>query len=135
LRARFADRHSWAYTGYEPRERVVWENNRLAMDELIELGVELRRTPQDILDESLEAWHQILEEEYEVNPAFRRIANSQLEWAAKAVVSKRILEPDYEPLADIYWGPGGFVEGADFLEFEYQTPPYYQTFTDPVPED
>jgi TRAP-type mannitol/chloroaromatic compound transport system substrate-binding protein len=118
------------------REHHMWweqhqqKNRRIAMDQLNELGVELRRTPQDILDQSLEAWHRILEEEYEVNEAFRRIADSQLEWASHVVVSKRILEPDYKELADVYWAPGGFVETADFLGLDYTAPPYYRAFTE-----
>jgi TRAP-type mannitol/chloroaromatic compound transport system substrate-binding protein len=118
------------------REHPMWweqhqqMNRRPAMDELVERGVEFRRTPQDILDQSLEVWHRILEKEYEANEAFRRLADSQAEWASKVVVAKRILEPDYKELADVYWAPGGFSETADFLGLEYKTPPYYHTFTE-----
>jgi TRAP-type mannitol/chloroaromatic compound transport system substrate-binding protein len=123
------------------REHHMWweqhqqMNRRLAMDQMVDLGVEFRRTPQDILDESLDAWHQIMQEEYETNEAFRRIANSQMEWASHVVVSKRILEPDYKALADVYWAPGGFVETSDFLEFEYEAPPYYHAFAEEEPTD
>jgi TRAP-type mannitol/chloroaromatic compound transport system substrate-binding protein len=108
-------------------------NRRFAMDELVERGVEFRRTPQDILDRSLEVWHQILEQEYGANEAFRRIADSQAEWASQVVVAKRILEPDYKELADVYWAPGGFVATSDVLGLEYEVPPYYHTFTGTAP--
>jgi TRAP-type mannitol/chloroaromatic compound transport system substrate-binding protein len=98
------------------------------MDMLQEAGVEFRRTPDDILDESLEVWHRILQNEYETNEAFRRIANSQLEYASHVVVAKRILEPNRYALADVYWAPGGFVEGADWLDFTWEAPAYYELF-------
>jgi len=104
-------------------------NDKRSMDELQELGVQFHRTPDDILEESLTVWHRIFQEEYETNPAFRRIANSQLAWASQVVPARRILEPGYYDIADVYWGPGGFLEGADFLEdFEWQVPDYYATF-------
>jgi TRAP-type mannitol/chloroaromatic compound transport system substrate-binding protein len=118
------------------REHHMWweqykqRNRRLAMDELIERGVEFRRTPQDILDRSLEIWHEILEEEYKANEAFRRIVDSQVAWGSHVVVAKRILEPDFKELADVYWAPGGFIEQSDFLALDYQVPPYYHAFSE-----
>jgi TRAP-type mannitol/chloroaromatic compound transport system substrate-binding protein len=113
-------------------ENIKYREHSRAMAELVEKGVEFRRTPDDILEESIVAWHAILEREYTTNEAFRRIANSQLEWASHVVVTKRILEPDWKALADIYWRPGGFVETSDFLEFEYEAPPYYYVFSQPA---
>jgi TRAP-type mannitol/chloroaromatic compound transport system substrate-binding protein len=100
------------------------------MDLLAEAGVEFRRTPDDILEESLEQWHRILQTEYEENEAFRRIVNSQLEYASHVVPAKRILEPDRIALADRYWAPGGFIEGADWLDFEWEAPSWYEAFAD-----
>jgi TRAP-type mannitol/chloroaromatic compound transport system substrate-binding protein len=123
------------------REHHMWweqfhqASRRPAMNDLVERGVEFRRTPQDILDRSLDYWHEILRAEFEANEAFRRIASSQLEWAAQVVPAKRILEPDYNELADVYWAPGGFVETADFLGFEYKAPEYYGTFTRDAADD
>jgi len=118
------------------REHHLWweqhkqRNQKLAMDELAGEGVAFRRTPEDILEESLEAWHRIFEEEYQTNEAFRRIANSQLEWASQTVVGKRIIEPDYKAIADLYWGPGGFLEQAEYLDFKWQSPDYYEAFAE-----
>jgi TRAP-type mannitol/chloroaromatic compound transport system substrate-binding protein len=118
------------------REHHLWweqhkqYNQRVAMDQMAELGVEFHRTPDDILEESLEAWHQIFEEEYEANEAFRRIVNSQLEWASHTVVAKRIIEPDYKAITDIYWAPGGFLDEADYVEFEWEAPEYYERFAE-----
>lgn len=110
-------------------EQHQQRNDKRSMDELQQQGVQFHRTPDDILEESLQVWHRIFQEEYESNDAFRRIANSQLAWAAQVVPARRILEPSYYALADIYWGPGGFLESADFLDdFEWQVPDYYHTF-------
>jgi TRAP-type mannitol/chloroaromatic compound transport system substrate-binding protein len=103
-------------------------NDRLTVDRLVEEGVQFRRTPDDVLERSLEIWHQILEQEYTTNEAFKRLVDSQLAWASNVVLGKRILEPDFKALADIYWGPDGFVAQADFLDFEYEVPDYYDVF-------
>jgi TRAP-type mannitol/chloroaromatic compound transport system substrate-binding protein len=103
--------------------------NRGAMERLTEAGVEFRRTPDDILTESLNVWHDILEVEYNENPAFKAIADSQLEYAERNVVARRILEPNWKSIADIYWGPGGLVESGMF-EIEYTAPDYFELFQD-----
>lgn len=110
-----------------------WENhkyseNRSAMERLQEKGVEFQRTPDDILEESLDAWHEIMEAEYNGNPAFKRIADSQLEWASRNVVARRILEPDWKAIADVYWAPGGIVDTGGVLELDYTAPEYYDRF-------
>lgn len=110
-----------------------WENhkphqNRLAMQRLAEEGVQFRRTPNDILEESLDAWHGIMAEEYANNPAFKDIADSQLEWASHNVVARRMLEPDWKAIADRYWAPGGLVESGEIVDFEYTAPSDYSTF-------
>jgi TRAP-type mannitol/chloroaromatic compound transport system substrate-binding protein len=116
------------------REHHIWweqhkqYSQKEAMDEMVDLGVIFGRTPDDILELSLEAWHEILEQEYTTNEAFKRITDSQLEWAAKTVVAKRIIEPNYKEIADRYWGPGGLLETADFIDFDWEVPPYYETF-------
>lgn len=110
-----------------------WENhkpyqNRLAMQRLAEKGVEFRRTPDDILEQSLEAWHRIMAEEYANNPAFKKLADTQLEWASHNVVARRILEPDWKAIADVYWAPGGLVEQGEIFDFEYEAPADYDVF-------
>ena len=118
------------------REHHIWWNqhqNReraLAMRELADQGVEFRKTPDDILEESLEVWHEILLAEYEANEAFRRIAQSQIEWAQNNVVARTMFDPDYKALADVYWAPGGFIERhADELGIEWTAPEYFGVFT------
>lgn len=111
-------------------EQHQQRNDKIHMDLLEEEGVNFRRTPDDILEESLESWHRIFEEEYKNNEAFRRLANSQLEWASHVVTAKRILEVNYHELADRYWGPGGFIEQADYLDFEWEVPDYYGAFAE-----
>lgn len=101
--------------------------NRGAMQRLEAKGVEFRRTPEDILEKSLEAWHRIMTKEYAENPAFKTIADSQLAWASQNVVARRILEPDWKAIADIYWSPGGLIESGA-VDFEYTAPGYYDRF-------
>jgi TRAP-type mannitol/chloroaromatic compound transport system substrate-binding protein len=109
-------------------EQKQQRNDTLHMGRMQEAGVQFRRTPDDILEESLNVWHQILEVEYGRNPAFKRLVDSQLAWASQVVPAKRILEANYHALADRYWGPDGFLAGADFLDFEWQVPDYYHVF-------
>jgi TRAP-type mannitol/chloroaromatic compound transport system substrate-binding protein len=104
------------------------ENNRAAMERLAEQGVEFRRTPDDILEASLEAWHRILAAEYSSNPAFRTIADSQLAFAERNTVARRILQPDWAALVDAYWAPGGVIERGQVVEFDYSAPDYYSRF-------
>jgi TRAP-type mannitol/chloroaromatic compound transport system substrate-binding protein len=109
-------------------EQKQQREDRRHMDLMMEAGVEVRRTPDDILEGSLDAWHDILEAEYTTNPAFKRLVDSQLAYASQVVPAKRILEPNYHDLADVYWGPGGFISRAEFLDFEYEVPAFYEIF-------
>jgi TRAP-type mannitol/chloroaromatic compound transport system substrate-binding protein len=111
-------------------EQKQQRQDKIHMDRMQEAGVQFRRTPDDVLEESLEVWHRIMETEYTANPAFKRLVDSQLEWASHVVPAKRILEPNFQALADIYWGPGGFLETADFLDFTWEVPDYYATFAE-----
>jgi TRAP-type mannitol/chloroaromatic compound transport system substrate-binding protein len=103
-------------------------NNKRAMDELTAQGVEFRRTPDDIMEGALDAWHEIMMDEYVNNPVFKRLADAQLEWASQVVVARRILDTDYKELADRYWAPGAFVESEERLDFDYKAPAYYDAF-------
>jgi TRAP-type mannitol/chloroaromatic compound transport system substrate-binding protein len=109
-------------------EQKQQREDKRHMDLMQEAGVEFRRTPDDVLEGSLDVWHSILETEYGRNPAFKRLVDSQLAWASQVVPAKRILEVNYHELADLYWGPDGFVSTNDFLEFEWEVPDYYATF-------
>ncbi len=111
-------------------EQKQQRQDAIHMGRMAEAGVEFRRTPDDVLEGSLEVWHRLLEEDYTTNPAFKRLVDSQLEWASNVVLAKRILEPDFHALADIYWGPDGFIAQADFLDFEWSVPEYYATYAD-----
>lgn len=109
-------------------EQKQQREDKRHMDLMQEAGVEFRRTPDDVLEGSLEVWHSILETEYGQNPAFKRLVDSQLAWASHVVPAKRIVEVNYHELADLYWGPDGFLSTNDFLEFEWEVPDYYATF-------
>jgi TRAP-type mannitol/chloroaromatic compound transport system substrate-binding protein len=111
-------------------EQKQQREDKIHMDRMAEAGVQFRRTPDDVLERSLDVWHEIMEREYTSNPAFKRLVDSQLEWASQVVPAKRILEPNFRALADIYWGPDGFLQRADFLEFQWEVPEYYATFAE-----
>ena len=111
-------------------EQKQQRQDAIHMGRMAEAGVDFRRTPDDVLEQSLDVWHRILEEDYTTNPAFKRLVDSQLEWASHVVLAKRILVPDFHALADIYWGPDGFIAQADFLDFEWSVPDFYATYAE-----
>jgi TRAP-type mannitol/chloroaromatic compound transport system substrate-binding protein len=82
--------------------------------------------PNDIQEASLKAWHDIAEREYKQNPAFKRMLDSQIEWASRVVPARRTLSPDYNATADRYWGPGGFMEKSPF-EAKWKAPEWWRT--------
>jgi len=76
-------------------------------DALIEMqdkyGVQLRRTPPDVLEQFLKAWDRIAAREAEQNPFFRKVWESQKAYAAVVVPAKRFYFPPYADTANHYW--------------------------------
>jgi TRAP-type mannitol/chloroaromatic compound transport system substrate-binding protein len=66
-------------------------------------GVQILRTPPDILIAFLKAWDEIAAEESAKNPFFKRVLESQREYAAKVVPAKRFMNPPYSFAANYYW--------------------------------
>jgi TRAP-type mannitol/chloroaromatic compound transport system substrate-binding protein len=78
--------------------------NALAMKEAKEkYGVKLMRTPDDVLRNLLQAWEKIKEEESAKNPLFKKILESQKEYANLVVPARRLYYPTYGLMADYYW--------------------------------
>jgi TRAP-type mannitol/chloroaromatic compound transport system substrate-binding protein len=78
--------------------------NAKALAELQEKhGVEIRRTPEDILIKTLEAWDEIKQREAEQNPFFQEVLDSQREWAAQVVRAKQLVNPPPDLLHNYYW--------------------------------
>ena len=83
-----------------------WQKqNAEAIDELVtKHGVQIRRTPADILTATLKAWDELVKEESEKNPVFKKVIESQREYASKVVPAKRYMFPPYSFAANHYWG-------------------------------
>jgi len=84
---------------------VRWQKqNADAIEELVKKhGVQIRRTPPDILLASLKAWDEVARENSAKNPTFKKVYESQREYAAKVVPAKRYMFPPYSFAANYYW--------------------------------
>ncbi|HEX7220696.1 MAG TPA: TRAP transporter substrate-binding protein [Burkholderiales bacterium] len=82
-----------------------WQKqNADAMDEMVRKhGVQIRRTPADILVASLKAWDEVAKENSAKNATFKKVYESQREYAAKVVPAKRYMHPPYSFAANYYW--------------------------------
>jgi TRAP-type mannitol/chloroaromatic compound transport system substrate-binding protein len=66
-------------------------------------GVQLLRTPPDVLVAFLKAWDDIAAEESAKNPFFKKVYDSQRVYAEKVVPAKRFMFPPYSFAANYYW--------------------------------
>ena len=66
-------------------------------------GVQILRTPPAILLEFLRTWDKIAEEEAVRNPFFKKVHDSQRQYAALVVPAKRFMYPSFEFVANHYW--------------------------------
>jgi TRAP-type mannitol/chloroaromatic compound transport system substrate-binding protein len=84
---------------------VKWQKqNAEAIDEMrTKYGTQILRTPPEILIAFLKAWDEIATEESAKNPFFKKVLDSQREYAAKVVPAKRFMFPPYSFLANHYW--------------------------------
>ena len=84
-----------------------WQKqNADAIEEMVKKhGVQILRTPPDILIASLKAWDEVAAEHSAKNPTFKKVYESQREYAAKVVPAKRYMFPPYSFAANYYW-PG-----------------------------
>jgi TRAP-type mannitol/chloroaromatic compound transport system substrate-binding protein len=97
---------------------ILWltrwqKQNADAIEELItKHGVQIRRTPPDILIASLKAWDEIAADYSAKNPTFKKVYESQREYAAKVVPAKRYMFPPYSFAANYYWPQEGAPSAA-----------------------
>src|SRR2546421_403540 len=82
-----------------------WQKqNAEAIEEMIKKhGVQIRRTPPDILLASLKAWDEVAAENSAKSATFKKVYESQREYAAKVVPAKRYMFPPYSFAANYYW--------------------------------
>ena len=65
--------------------------------------VQVGRTPNEVLIETLKAWDKIAEQEAQKNPFFKKVYDSQRRWASEVVAARRTVYPPYELGANYYW--------------------------------
>jgi TRAP-type mannitol/chloroaromatic compound transport system substrate-binding protein len=84
---------------------VRWQKqNADAIEEMrTKHGVQILRTPPDILIAFLNAWGEMAKEESDKNPFFKKVLDSQREYASKVVPAKRFMNPPYSFAANYYW--------------------------------
>src|SRR5262245_55173593 len=82
-----------------------WQKqNADAIDEMVKKhGTQILRTPPDILIAFLKTWDQMALEESAKNPFFKKVLDSQREYASKVVPAKRFYAPPYSFAANYYW--------------------------------
>jgi len=82
-----------------------WQKqNADAIEEMVKKhGVQIRRTPRDILIASLKAWDEVAAENSKKSESFRKVYESQRQYAAKVVPAKRYMFPPYSFAANYYW--------------------------------
>ena len=82
-----------------------WQKqNAEAIEEMLKKhGVQIRRTPPDILIASLKAWDEVAAENSAKNPTFKKVYESQRAYAEKVVPAKRYMHPPYSFAANYYW--------------------------------
>jgi TRAP-type mannitol/chloroaromatic compound transport system substrate-binding protein len=84
-----------------------WQRqNGDALKELVEKhNVQIQKTPDDILIEFLKAWDRIAKRESEKDPFFKKVLDSQRQYASVVVPAKRFMFPAYDFAANYYWPP------------------------------
>ena len=90
----------------EATVRSLSQRNRAdaaALSEMPKRGVTVHRTPDDILKKLLESWDEIAKEEAAKSPFFKKVIDSQSNWASQVVPTRRVTTPPYNYSANHYW--------------------------------
>ena len=66
-------------------------------------GTQMLRTPPAILIDFLKTWDKIAAEESAKSPFFKKVIDSQRQWASIVVPAKRFMQPPYSFAANYYW--------------------------------
>lgn len=83
---------------------ILNTRNATALVELREKhGVNVQRTPDEILRKTLETWDQIAQEEAAKNPFFAKVYAAQRDFASRIVPARRFTYTDYGVGAEHYW--------------------------------
>lgn len=68
-----------------------------------EKGVNVVVSPPEILQEILKGWDVVAAQKSNENAFFKKVLESQKEWAKRVVPFRRVAHPDYSLAADYYW--------------------------------
>ena len=84
---------------------VAWQKqNATAYKEMVEKhGVEIHRTPKDVLDTFLKTYDAIVAKKAEADPFIKKVVDSQKAYASLLVPYRRSTWPPYEYASDYYW--------------------------------
>jgi TRAP-type mannitol/chloroaromatic compound transport system substrate-binding protein len=84
---------------------IRWQKqNADAIEEMrTKHGVQILRTPPEILTEFLKTWDKMAAEESAKDPFFKKVLESQRVYAAKVVPAKRFMFPPYSFAANYYF--------------------------------
>jgi TRAP-type mannitol/chloroaromatic compound transport system substrate-binding protein len=84
-----------------------------ACQELLQAGVQIIRTPDDILANFLERWEKIQAEYAEKDPFYKKVLESQKAYAGKVVPFRLSFHPPYEFAGKHYWKDKIFQKSVD----------------------
>jgi TRAP-type mannitol/chloroaromatic compound transport system substrate-binding protein len=92
-----------------------WQRqNADALKEFVDkYKVNVLKTPPEILHEFLKAWDRIAAREAEKDPFFKKVLESQRQYASIVVPAKRFLFPPYDFAANHYWPEKGASRPAE----------------------
>jgi TRAP-type mannitol/chloroaromatic compound transport system substrate-binding protein len=108
------------WKGFTPQQQEAWRSaefdtfvrwgirwqkqNADAIEEMrTKHGTQILRTPPAILVDFLKTWDKIAAEESAKNPFFKKVYDSQREYASKVVPAKRFMFPPYSFAANYYF--------------------------------
>ena len=89
---------------------ILWQSwfikyNAQGLKDLVEKhGVNVQRTPDDVLYTFLKNWDAIAAEEAAKNPFFKKVFQSQKDYAGLVVPARMFMFPEYKFAGEYYWG-------------------------------
>jgi TRAP-type mannitol/chloroaromatic compound transport system substrate-binding protein len=120
------------WKGFTPQQQEAWRSATLetfvrwgvrwqkqnadAIEEMrTKHGTQMLRTPPAILIDFLKTWDKMAAEESEKSPFFKKVLDSQREYASKVVPAKRFMFPPYSFAANYYFPekPAAVAKGKE----------------------
>ena len=81
------------------------ENAKTLAEMRTKHGVNVRRTPTDVLIKQLQTWDAIRDKFAKEDAFFAKVVESQRQYAANVVPGRMAMYPAYSFAADYYWKP------------------------------